>query len=145
MKILFVCEGNVNRSQMAETMLKKLMPGVKVFSAGTIVTPERQGKSVSEISIKGSNAMNEIGYDMSANIIERLTPDMVEESDRIIVMGPTSSPLPEYLENSSKLKKWDVPDPGRGDIVHADARDMILVRVKQLVEELKQDNQTWPK
>lgn len=142
MKILFICEGNVNRSQMAETMLKKLMPDFKVFSAGTIVTPERQGRPVSEISMKGSNAMNEIGYDMSANIIERLTLEMVDEADRIIVMGPTASLLPEYLENSPKIEKWDVPDPGRGDIVHADARDMILVRVKKLVEEFKLDNPT---
>ncbi len=121
---------------MAATMLKHNSPDVEVFAAGTIVPPEREGKEVSQISQKGSSVMFEIGLDMTKNIVKGLTPQMIEDADRVIVMGPTSSPLPEYLYNSSKLEKWDVPDPGSGDITHANARDIIQLKIKDLIKEL---------
>lgn len=121
---------------MAATMLKHLSLETEVFAAGTIVPPEREGKAVSTISQKGSTVMFEIGLDMTKNIVRGLTPQMIEDADRVIVMGPTSNPLPEYLHTSPKLEKWDVPDPGRGDITHADARDIIQSKIKDLVKEL---------
>lgn len=137
MNILFVCQGNVNRSQMAATLLKSIAPNIEVSSAGTIVPPEREGRLVSEVSTKGVAVMREAGFDTGANVIRRLTPEMVETADKVILMGPTpGGALPEYLNTSPKLEEWDIPDPGYGHITHTEARDMILNRVQRLVLEL---------
>ena len=44
MKILFVCRGNVGRSQMAAAIYKKMFPEHDVTSAGTKVT-DKDGNS----------------------------------------------------------------------------------------------------
>ncbi|MDO8521986.1 MAG: ElyC/SanA/YdcF family protein [bacterium] len=132
MKILFVCEGNVNRSQMAGTMFKHFLPRANIQTAGTIA--DNAGKLVSEVIEEGITAMRERGFDMSLNRVTRLTHAMVEDADRIILMEPImGGPIPEYLKNSKKLQIWHIPDPGYGQITTAGARDMILKKVKQLV------------
>jgi len=143
MKILFVCEGNVNRSQMAGTMFKSFLPRADVRTAGTIA--DNAGKLVSEVTDKGIIAMREIGFEMESNTITKLTPEMAEDADEIILMepivggplgsvtAPVDGPVPEYLKNSKKLQTWHVPDPGYGQITTAEARDMILKNIKRLV------------
>lgn len=132
MKILFVCEGNVNRSQMAGTMFKSFVPGADVATAGTLA--KYAGKAVSEVTEKGIVVMKELGFDMSLNRITQLTPNMVEDADKVILMSPVpGGPIPEYLKDSPKLETWSVPDPGYAQITHARARDMILKKIKKLV------------
>ena len=132
MKILFVCEGNVNRSQMAGTMLKSFVPTADVKTAGVLA--KYAGKAVSEVTEEGIIAMKELGFDMSLNRITQLEPTMLEGADKIILMEPiVGGPIPEYLKNSPKLETWKVPDPGYGQITTAGARDMILEKVKRLV------------
>ena len=132
MKILFVCEGNVSRSQMAGTMLKSFVPTADVKTASVLA--KYAGKAVSEVTEEGITAMKELGFDMSLNRVTRLTPAMVEDADKIILMEPiVGGPIPEYLRNSRKLRTWHVPDPGYAQITSTGARDMILEKVKQLV------------
>lgn len=81
--------------------------------------------------------MKEIGFDMSAQEVHQLTPEMVDLADRVIVMGDTpGGPLPDFLASSPKLQSWDVPDPGYGEISHKGARDMIAERVAVLAREI---------
>lgn len=143
MKILFVCEGNVNRSQMAETMLKGMVPGVEVMSAGTMVAPHREGEKVADESMRGIEAMREIGFDMSESVQNVLTPEMLEWADRLILMGPTpGGPLPEFLAHSPKLETWDVPDPGWAQCTVEEARDMTLERITELAATLGSSNKS---
>src|SRR3989344_1120148 len=132
MKILFVCEGNVNRSQMAGTMFRSFVPRADVTTAGVLA--KFAGKAVSEVTEEGIIAMKELGFDMSLNRITQLEPTMLEGADKIILMEPiVGGHIPEYLKNSPKLETWKMPDPGYGQITTAGARDMILEKVKQLV------------
>ena len=78
MKILFVCEGNINRSQMAETMLRKMRPDISVRSAGTLVRPDREGQKVDTETAEGIEAMRAIGFDMSGAVQHQLTPQMMD-------------------------------------------------------------------
>ena len=135
MKILFVCEGNVNRSQMAGTLFKSLVPDSEVTTAG--VFPERAGERLENVGRRAIELMKEIGFDMSANVISKLTPEMVGAADKIILMGAIpGGPVPSYLKESPKLETWDVPDPGYGQISFAGARDMVVEHVKQLAARL---------
>src|SRR4051812_22237468 len=135
MKILFVCEGNVNRSQMAESFLRRLLPELEVASAGTLVDPNKKGKKVAEVAPDTVEAMRAYGFDISNHTITQLTPEMVQQADKIFLVGPTpGGPLPPYLEHSPKLERWDVPDPGYGHISREQARDMILERINEILE-----------
>jgi len=143
MKILFVCEGNINRSQMAATVLKALQPKLDVSSAGTLVPKELEGKPVSSASQRGIEYMKKVGYDMSEHVMRRLTPQMIEEADRVILAGPTpGGALPRFLLNTPKLERWNVPDPGWGHCTVEAARDMIIEEVQKLVGTLQNRKKT---
>jgi arsenate reductase len=78
--ILFVCVGNSGRSQMAEAFFNHFSTGRLVaLSAGT-----RPAASVSRTAIA---AMAELGIDVSAQRPKPLTEQMIQQADRIIVMG----------------------------------------------------------
>ncbi len=133
MNVLFVCEGNINRSQMAAAMFRALVPKATVTTAG--VYAANAGKILSDVSIEQIEAMKEIGFDIGGYPITQLTPDMLDTVDTVVLMGPVpGGPIPEYLLQSPKLIKWAVPDPGYGQISVKDARDMIVVLVKKLAE-----------
>ncbi len=132
MKVLFVCQGNINRSQMAGALFKSMMPEAIVTTAG--VAADHAGETLDEVSERGISVMKELGYDISKNSVSQLTEKMVEDADKVILMGELpDSVAPAYLSNSPKLETWDVPDPGYGHITHAEARDMILKKVQELM------------
>lgn len=137
MKILFVCEGNVYRSQMAGTILRTLTPWAEVKTAGTLA--ENDGKRLADVSTRSIALMQELGYDMSDNMVTRLTPEIVEWADKVVLVGPTpGGPVPEYLKNSPKLEEWGIADPGYAMISPEDARDLIIAKVRELAKRLSE-------
>src|SRR3989344_4248638 len=118
MKILFLCKGNVARSQMGEFLLKKKFGDkYKVISAGTKISGPEQPIGELQPGIKEVLlAMNEEGIDVSMALRNQLTETMVNEADKVIVIMEEHEELPEYLMHTDKVVRWSVPDPKGKDL-----------------------------
>jgi protein-tyrosine-phosphatase len=107
MNILFVCKGNVARSQMAEALLKEVKPEYDVFSAGI---QENTPKKYVYPSREVVQVMSEMGIDVSSQKVKTINQNFVSKADKIIYMCNPSE-LPSYLQDSPKLTYWRVVDP----------------------------------
>jgi len=135
MKVLFVCRGNVGRSQMAAVLFNKYS-GIKTFSAGTKPVEEKNQK-IKDIPIAEPviRFMKKEGIDVSENARTQLTPEMVQEFDKIIVMAEPET-IPEYLSNSNKMEFWDIEDPkGMDDEGYERIISQIKSKLKQFIKE----------
>lgn len=108
MKILFVCRGNVGRSQAAMA-LYNADADKQALSAGTIV-----GSQTTTVGERpGASAIVEVmieeGLDISKNTSTQITPEMVEEFDKVVVMAELES-VPDWLKDDPKTELWDIPD-----------------------------------
>src|SRR5665213_914852 len=88
MKILFVCQYNVGRSQMAAAMYNKLSSSSDAESAGTEV--EKPGQTLLERTKERGGAshvidvMQEEGIDVSNNSRRQVSKSMIKQYDQII-------------------------------------------------------------
>ena len=81
-RLLVVCTGNSCRSVMAKGLLKKLLAArdIQVISAGISAIPGfRPTKETIEVMAKE-------GIDVSGHLTQRLTPEMIDRADVILVM-----------------------------------------------------------
>jgi protein-tyrosine-phosphatase len=118
MNILFVCKGNVGRSQMAEFLFKKKFGNEhEVTSAGTKISgPEQPIGELTPAIKEVLDVMNEEGLDVSMAVRKQLTEKMVEGTDKVIVIMESTDELPGYLSSSPKLVRWNVADPKGQDL-----------------------------
>ena len=125
--VLFVCEHNAGRSQMAAGLLAHLAGDrIEVRSAGTA-----PADGVNPIAIA---AMAELGVDITAASPKVLAADTVQSSDVVITMG-CGDTCP-YFPGVS-YRDWKVADPAGQDLPTVRAiRDDIKARVEALITEL---------
>jgi len=136
MKVLFICKSNVGRSQMADAFFNDSSNDHVAISAGTHVKPENDGQPISKTRYKVIGCMKEVGFEVESNIMNQLTKEMVDESDIVVAITPKET-LPEYLQTSSKLRVWDIPDASGTDMdFHRKVRDMVKKGVDELVKEI---------
>lgn len=117
MKVLFVCVANVGRSQMAEAFFNH-MSAHEATSAGVKVG-DREGQTLGdranepEASSTPGNMLKimkeEEGLDLYQKVRKQLTPDMVDEADKVVVMC-RSDPYPECFNNNPKVTFWNIQD-----------------------------------
>ena len=102
-KVLFVCVENAGRSQMAEAFAKYYGKGkIEATSAGTMPSNE-----VNPVVVQ---AMREKGIDISKNKPKPLNAKIVQDVERIIVMGCGAQgfcPAPLL----KKVEEWELEDP----------------------------------
>jgi protein-tyrosine-phosphatase len=127
--MLFVCVENAGRSQIAEGLAKLYgKDKIEAISAGTMPS-----KEINPLVIQ---VMQERGIDISKNKPKQITNQMVQEADRIIVMGCSAQgfcPAPLL----GKVIDWKIEDPKGKPIEKVrEIRDEIEKRVKELVEEV---------
>ena len=125
--VLFLCLHNAGRSQMSAGFARALAGDrLEIRSAGS--------EPAERVNPAAVEAMAEVGIDISAQVPQKLTYEMVDASDVVITMGcgDTCPVLPgtTYLD-------WDLPDPaGKGIEAVRPIRDEIRGRVQALVIEL---------
>jgi protein-tyrosine-phosphatase len=117
MKVLFVCVANVGRSQMAEAFFNQ-MSAHKAISAGVKVG-DREGQTLGdrakepEASSTPGNMLKimkeEEGLDLYQKVRKQLTPDLVGEAGKVVVMC-RSDPYPDYLNDNPKVTFWNIQD-----------------------------------
>ena len=139
MKIVFVCKANHGRSQLAEALFNNLSKGKHTaISAGTKIIREgvnSEGQAILDPNV--ITVMKEVGIDVSENVRNQFTPEMLKEADKVVVMAePENTPL--YLSESEKAIFWNVPDTYNQNVEFVrSVRDKIKILVSDLIAKLK--------
>ena len=100
-ELLFVCEHNSGRSQMAAALAHELSNGqVAVRSAGSHPTEQIEPVVV--------EAMNEVGVDVRLEFPKPLTDEVVRAADVVVTLG-CGDACPVYP--GKRYEDWEVADP----------------------------------
>lgn len=133
--ILFLCNHNSARSQMAEALLRALDDSMfNAFSAGLDPRPLSQG---------AISAMNEVGIDISENRSKSTKEFMGKEVHHAIFLCSESEPdCPRIYPFANNSQSWRIPAPNAlaeeiGSEVEAfrEVRNLIDQKVRDWVAE----------
>lgn len=138
-KVLFVCNANAARSQMAQGFYNHYSGSQNADSAG--LNPEKKWgeaptlsdfETMSRKPARSSETMQEVGIDITGHKRQLLTADKLGDYDLIVNLAERSQ-TPDWLRGDNVIW-WDVADP-RNESVEKNriARDEIEQRVKQLL------------
>ncbi len=138
-KVLFVCNANAARSQMAQGFYNHYSGSQNADSAG--LNPEKKWDEAPTLSdfetmshkpAKSSETMQEVGINITGHKRQLLTADKLGDYDLIVNLAEKSQ-TPNWLRGDNIIW-WDVADP-RNESVEKNriARDEIEQRVKQLL------------
>lgn len=137
MTILFVCKSNFGRSQIAEAIFNSESKKHHAKSAGTIVDRVTNHK-LAEFPEHANlfTSMDEIGLDIRECTAELLTPAMVKEADKVVVMAEKHT-WPEFLINCENVIYWDIADICNQSLEkYRETREQIKELVMELVGEI---------
>jgi protein-tyrosine-phosphatase len=125
-EVLFVCEQNAGRSQMAAALTAAMSGGkVHVRSAGSMPT--------SHLNPIAVQALQELNVDLSQEFPKPLTDDVVQAADVVITMG-CGDACPVYP--GKRYQDWALEDPADLPIERVrEIRDDIAVHVRTLLTE----------
>ena len=132
-EVLFVCEQNAGRSQMAAVLTNALSGGaVHVRSAGSAPAHELNPSVVA--------AIEELGLDLSEAFPKPLTDDVVQAADVVITMG-CGDACPVYP--GKRYQDWALDDPAGRPIedvrrVRDQIRSNVVTMLSQLGIEAKE-------
>ena len=138
-KVLFVCNANAARSQMAQGFYNHYSHSQNADSAG--LNPEKKWDEAPTLSdfeamshkpAKSSETMQEVGIDITGNKRQLLTVDKLGDYDLIVNLAEKSQ-TPDWLRGDNVIW-WNVTDPrNESSEKNRIARDEIERRIKQLL------------
>lgn len=143
MNVLFVCKGNMTRSQMAEALFNHYADdGLHAESAGIVpgtISEEPEGWELCDVPYLKDvlAAMKDIGIDISHKKTRRVTQMMVDRCDRAVIMAERET-VPDFLRNSRKATYWDISNPGFSHEEAARVRDRIGRLVQDLIADIRE-------
>lgn len=113
MNILLLCTGNLCRSPMAEGLMRQLLPGHELFSAGIAA---EGGAPADPIAVE---LMWRLGIDIGAHRARPLASWMMHEADLVLTMDSRQCRFvqPRYPSAAVKVERLgepdgiDIPDP----------------------------------
>ncbi len=140
MKTLFICKGNMYRSQMAAALYNKLTNTTDAFSVGTYpgAPEEPEGQFLKDLPPQGLlseyflSMMKEKGMDLYMNTTKRLTPEMLSEYDIVVSMAEEPF-IPDFLREDKSVIWWDVENPTESS---KEITDATYTKINNLVTEL---------
>ncbi len=111
-KVIFICRGNVFRSQIARGIYNKLAYPLVAESYGTCV--EKDGLANSRITVVHGmehtvDMLKEEGIDIGGEYCKQVTPENLKGATKIIMMAERDL-IPEWL-NKYEYEYWEVPNP----------------------------------
>jgi arsenate reductase (thioredoxin) len=135
-KIIFVCYGNVGRSQMAEGFYNHYTNSNDSISGGTDPTTPHRYERPGELVIK---AMSEKGIDISNKKVKYAEEKMLRDADEIYVLCKREVLSWEVLLMEEFYKKklnfWNIKDPYHMDLAGTrKIRDQIEEKVLSIVK-----------
>jgi arsenate reductase (thioredoxin) len=120
--VLFVCNHNAGRSQMAQAFFEHLAPDAHAESGGT--------EPAAAIWPAVVQVMREVGIDISDRTPKKLTREMQVRADLAVTMG-CGDACP-YV--TARVVEWDIPDPAGQPLEQVRAvRDTVREQVRTLV------------
>ncbi len=139
-KVLFVCNANAARSQMAQGFYNHYSHSQNADSAG--LNPEKKWDEAPTLSdfetmshkpAKSSETMQEVGIDITGHKRQLLTADKLGDYDLIVNLAEKSQ-TPDWLRGDNVIW-WNVTDPrNESSEKNRIARDEIEQRVKSLLD-----------
>jgi arsenate reductase len=121
--VLFVCNHNAGRSQMAQAFFESYGPAdVRAESAGTEPAPAIWPPVV--------EVMRELGLDLSGRTPKKLTVEMQQHANWAVTMG-CGDACP-YVP--SIVEEWNIPDPAGKPLEEVrSVRNQIQQQVRELI------------
>ncbi len=138
MNVIFVCHANIGRSQVAESLFN-LRSRHKATSAGVGMVENMRQLNVVSIILKDAapaphaiRFMIEKSVDVSENLRDQMTPEMVEAADLVVALLDPNQKV-DYLTQAKNVEFWDLHDPVDQNQTFADG---IFMEIERRVEEL---------
>lgn len=133
MKILYICNANVGRSQMAEALHKTIFPNDIVSSAGIEVN-EHDGEIIGSLEKAKYviEVMDEKDVDLRTYKRKQLIEKMANDAEKIFVITEPKN-WPKFLVDNSKVEYWDIKDAKGMDYkFHIKTRDEIKRKIMEI-------------
>ncbi len=130
-RILFICTGNIARSQMAEGLARALVePGVEVASAGTHPNP----KGIHPLAVE---VMRERNLDISSQRSKHVE-DLPGDFDYVITLcDDAAQDCPAVPARRARLH-WSLPDPASAGSDPGAQRAMFILLRDEIEHRLRE-------
>lgn len=133
--VLFICQSNKGKSQMAEALMNLRSKGlVRSSSTGT------KAALGSPVNTESAASLARVGADMSAGTPKFASTDDLSAADRIIILGTAAQLETDDPAILTKTERWETVEPSYQGIDGAERMDLIRDdidrRVKNLLKEL---------
>jgi protein-tyrosine-phosphatase len=138
MKVLFICNANIGRSQVAHAYFETLSKHHST-SAGIAVDEMKLASKKLKDSPNQRSVQyikKKFGVDIGDKDTPQLVPEMLVTADLAIVIAEKER-WPGYLKEGGKVLFWDIQDPvTMADNFAVDVYRQVQRRVEQLVAEI---------
>ncbi|MBP3088952.1 low molecular weight phosphatase family protein [Corynebacterium sp. sy017] len=124
-KIVFVCQRNAGKSQMAAAVMRTLSPEIEVVSAGV-----KPGVALNELSMQ---VLRQRGYETEGEHPKSLRAELLDHADMVVFLGNEAHyDVPSHIP----VQRWNTVEPSLDGIEGIRRMNMILDDIEHRVQQL---------